>query len=247
MSGTDTTEDAWKTLAPAWIKEVREGPSPIRNGLLDLAVMHACGNLAGLDVMDSGCGEGRFCRKIVDAGASSVVGVDFCEAMIAAARERQGERDAYYVGDVENLGAFDDQQFDLVVSYLNQCDLRDFSRNNREISRVLRPNGRFVVANLHPMRSAVGGWHKGVDGRKEHVILDRYFDEGERKWKVMDVEITNFHRTLSTYIRGFRDSGFQIEDIVEPSADPDAVGRYPELEDELRVPNFIIFVLRKCC
>ena len=51
--------------------------------------------------------------------------------------------------------------------------------NNREVFRVLRPGGRFVVANLHPMRSAVGGWHRTVDGKKQHVILDRYFDEGE--------------------------------------------------------------------
>ena len=49
------------------------------------------------------------------------------------------------------------------------------------------------------MRSAVGGWHK-VDGKKQHVILDRYFDEGERHWKMMGITFTNFHRPyLHTY------------------------------------------------
>ena len=36
-----------------------------------------------------------------------------------------------------------------------------------------------------------------------------------------------------------------IVSISEPTVDPDSLRRYPELEDELRVPNFIIFVLKK--
>lgn len=67
----------------------------------------------------------------------------------------------------------------IAVSYLNQCDLPDFKANNREIFRILRPEGRFVIANLHPMRSAAGGWQRTDDGEKRHVILDRYFEEGE--------------------------------------------------------------------
>lgn len=80
---------------------------------------------------------------------------------------------------------------------------------------------------------------------KGHVILDRYFDEGERHWKMMGAEFTNFHRSLSTYIRGFLEAGFSIAGIVEPTVTDEQVRRYPELDDELRVPNFIIYILRK--
>jgi hypothetical protein len=110
---------------------------------------------------------------------------------------------------------------------------------------MLRDDGRFVIANLHPMRSATGGWHRAEDGSKQHAILDRYFDEGERRWTMMGVEVSNFHRTLSRYVREFRQAGFAIDDIVEPTVDASALACYPELEDELRVPNFIIYVLRK--
>jgi hypothetical protein len=99
--------------------------------------------------------------------------------------------------------------------------------------------------NLHPMRSAVGGWHRTADGEKQHVILDNYFDEGDRHWKIMGVEITNFHRSLSTYIHGFLDAGFSIAGIVEPTATETQLTLYPELDDEVRVPNFIIYILRK--
>lgn len=218
----------WLELAPYRIKESREG-----------------GDVAGLRILDCGCGEGRFCRMLAERGAQYVLGVDTCEPMIAAARELQSDNDQYMVGDVQNLDFLADQSFDLAISYLNQCDLPDFEANIREVYRVLTQEGRFIVANLHPMRTAEGSWYRAPDGTKLHVILDHYFDEGERHFVMKGVEITNFHRMLSTYIRAFLKAGFVLEDIIEPTAAPEALALYPELDDELRVPNFIIYVLRK--
>jgi hypothetical protein len=95
------------------------------------------------------------------------------------------------------------------------------------------------------MRSAVGGWHRDATGGKMHVILDRYFDEGQRRWRMMGVDLTNFHRTLQTYIDGFRDAGFSMDRIVEPTIAHEQLEQYPELDDELRVPNFVIYVLTR--
>jgi SAM-dependent methyltransferase len=232
-------------LAPAWIKESREGRNATRTGLLDKPMFKAGGNVRGLHVLDSGCGEGRFCRMLVERGAKYVLGVDLCEPMIDAARELQTGTDVYRLANVQELNFLEDETFDLAVSYLNQCDLPDFQANTREVFGVLKPGGRFIICNLHPMRSAVGGWHRTQDGAKQHVVLDHYFDEGERRWNMLAVEFTNFHRTLSTYVHAYRKSGFAIEGIVEPTLERENPTRYPELDDELRVPNFIIFLLNK--
>ena len=53
----------WIELAPAWIRETREGENVMRIGLLDGPMLDACGNVEGLKVLDSGCGEGRFLRS----------------------------------------------------------------------------------------------------------------------------------------------------------------------------------------
>lgn len=235
----------WNELSQAWIEEARQGSNPTRNGLLDLPMIEGCGNVEGLRIVDCGCGEGRFCRILVERGARYVLGLDFCEPMIEAARGLQSEREAYKVADVQDLGFLEDESFDLAVSYLNQCDLPDFEANTREVFRVLSKGGRFIVANVHPMRSAVGGWQKTPDGRKQHVILDNYFDEGERHFKMKGIAVTNFHRSLSTCTRGFLDAGFRITGLIEPTVTEGQLALYPELADELRVPNFIIYVLQK--
>jgi ubiquinone/menaquinone biosynthesis C-methylase UbiE len=240
-----TIKEEWNQLAPAWIKEAREGRNPNRNGLLDPPMIQACGDIHGLRVLDCGCGEGRFCRILLDHGAEHTLGVDLCVPMIYAARELSRGKDDYIAADAQDLSFLADQTFDLAVSYLNQCDLPDFEANTREVFRVLKSGGRFVIANLHTMRSAGGGWMSTEDGVKQHIMLDRYFDEGERRWKMMGVEFTNFHRTLSTYFAGYQRAGFTVSRIIEPTVEIRALEKFPELDDELRVPNFIIFVLTK--
>jgi hypothetical protein len=41
----------WIGLAPAWIKEAREGRNPTRNGLLDKPMLEACGKVEGLHTL----------------------------------------------------------------------------------------------------------------------------------------------------------------------------------------------------
>jgi SAM-dependent methyltransferase len=243
MSRRDLVQQ-WRVLSSNWI-EASRGRNPTRNGLLDKPMLEACGDVAGLSVLDCGCGEGRFSRILVSRGAQYVLGLDSCEPMIESARELESGVDEYRVADVQEMGFIDDGTFDVVVSYLNQCDLPDFAANTREVFRVLKPGGRFVIANLHPMRSATGGWHKDQTGRKLHAILDNYFDEAERLWEVWGKDLTNFHRSLSTYLNGFLDAGFVITRVVEPTVAISDLKQYPELEDELRVPNFIVYVLDK--
>jgi SAM-dependent methyltransferase len=243
MSRQDLVQQ-WHDLSSNWIKESR-GRNPTRSGLLDEPMLEACGDVSGLRVLDCGCGEGRFSRMMVRRGAEYVLGLDSCEPMIEAARELESGVDEYRVADVQEMAFLDDGTFDLAISYLNQCDLPDFAANTREVFRVLKPGGRFVIANLHPMRSATGGWHKDETGRKLHAVLDNYFDEGERHWQMWGEDLTNFHRSLSTYLDGFLDAGFVITRVVEPTVAQSDLQQYPELEDELRVPNFIVYVLDK--
>jgi SAM-dependent methyltransferase len=235
----------WEAMAPSWIEDMRQGENLPRRGLLDPWMLRACGDVSGLRVLDSGCGEGRFSRMLSERGAAFVLGLDTSEAMIDAARQAGGRQIEYQRADVQHMPQLASESFDLAVSYLNQCDLPDFEANTREIYRLLVPGGRFLIANLHPMRCATGLWHRDGQGRKLHVLLDRYCEEGSRTWTILGNQITNFHRTLSTYLNAFLSVGFQLERLDEPVADADMLERFPGLAEEERAPNFIIYQLRK--
>src|SRR5262245_29554227 len=88
-------QDEWKQLAPAWIRQDRDGPNPVREGLLDRPMIQACGDVRGLTVLDSGCGEGRFCRMLLDCGAKLVIGIDLCGPLIHAASQLAIGKDVY--------------------------------------------------------------------------------------------------------------------------------------------------------
>jgi hypothetical protein len=57
--------------------------------------------------------------------------------------------------------------------------------------------------------------------------------------------IHNFHRTLGTCINTFLKAGFVLEEIREPFPSEKQLVDCPANADILRVPLFIIYLLRK--
>jgi hypothetical protein len=121
----------------------------------------------------------------------------------------------------------------------------DFRRAIAQAFRVLRDGGRFVVCNLAPMVTAGNTWVRNGDGTKLHFRLDDYTDEGVRETLMVGARLTKFHRTLSSYVNAFLDAGFVLDGLREPVPNAEQLAREPTNDDLLRVPLFIIYLLRK--
>ena len=63
MSDSSQVDDGWSKSASPWIRLMQKG-DPNRELLLDEPMLELCGEVDGLDVLDIGCGEGRFCRML---------------------------------------------------------------------------------------------------------------------------------------------------------------------------------------
>ncbi len=230
-----------------WVKAVDHWfgtDQSVRTGMLDARVLEALGDVSGRWVLDSGCGEGRFCRVLVDLGAV-VTGVDVTEAFVERARRLAVGRETYFLDDAENLAELADASFDLVVSYIVLVDIFDFVAAINAAYRVLKPGGRFIVCYVHPIRScAPGGWIKRGD-EKLFYPVDNYTDEGPREWTWWGAPFINMHRSLSSHIGAFLGAGFALTGLQDPVPTPAQVAANPGFEDEFRAPNFILYELTK--
>src|SRR6187397_2638015 len=103
--------DEWVAGASNWIERVRGRGDPSRNHLLDDWMLEVVGDVRGKDVIDLGCGEGRFSRMLAERGAR-MTGIDLCETMIAAAKESRVADENYALNDMENLKGIADAGFD---------------------------------------------------------------------------------------------------------------------------------------
>lgn len=225
----------WETSANAWIDHVDRGDAN-RIGNLDPVVLRMLGGVSGKRVLDVGSGEGRFCRMLREM-AALVVGVDPTQELVQSSRAR--DRGGQYVqAFAENL-PFADSTFDAVVSYLSLIDIADYKTAITEMSRVLRPGGRLVVANLNGFATAALGWHKDEVGNRLFWPMDNYPEERAERVEWAGISIINYHRPLSNYMKSFLGSGLVLREFEEPVPSDEMIERFPNLATERRVPLFV--------
>jgi ubiquinone/menaquinone biosynthesis C-methylase UbiE len=105
----------------------------------------------GERVLDVACGTGLVAFAAAEAvgSAGRVVGVDLSGRMVDAARQRAQSRGVPYATfermDAERLD-LPDAAFDIALCALGLMYVPDPARAVREMRRVLRPNGRIVLA-----------------------------------------------------------------------------------------------------
>lgn len=223
---SDTNGDGWDDSAAAWIASLGDGGDFSRQFVLDAPMLARVKDRGFKTALDVGCGEGRFCRMLRDAGIKAV-GIDPTAALISTALKRDPDG-AYRVGRAEDLEERS-ASFDLVVCYLTLIDIADISRAAARFIDALRPGGTLLIANLTSFSSAtIDGWTTDADGRRRFHI-DNYLEERAEWVSWRGVKIRNWHRPLSTYMSLFLEHGMILRHFAEPApsgGDPETVERY---------------------
>lgn len=213
-------DNGWQQSAGAWIADMGERGDFGRRYVLDPVMLPRAVARTPRNVLDVGCGEGRFCRMLRQHGIETT-GIDPTTALIEAARARDTQG-VYMLGSAESL-PFENGRFDLVVSYLSLIDIPDMNAAIREMARVLAPGGTLLIANLNSFNTACcdTGWVKDRSGHKLHYPIDNYLDERSMWIEYRGIRIRNHHRPLSAYMRALVDAGLRMTFFDEPPPSPD--------------------------
>ena len=113
----------------------------------------------GDKVLDVATGTGDVAFDIRAAGARDVVGLDFSPEMIAAAQAKgrvRGSDIEFLIGDAMAL-PFSDGAFDACTVSFGLRNMPDYAAAIAEMTRVLRPGGRFICLEMTPYRKPVLG------------------------------------------------------------------------------------------
>jgi SAM-dependent methyltransferase len=106
------------------------------------------------DALDAACGTGRHTTALVAQGHKTI-GVDQSPEMIAVAHQKVPDAE-FRIGHLENL-PLDDSSVDLAVCGLALTHLTDLSAGINELARVVRPGGRVIISDLHPVMVLLQG------------------------------------------------------------------------------------------
>lgn len=175
-------------------------------------MLRLAGDVAGLRILDAGCGSGPLSAELLSRGAH-VSGVDASAAMVDLARRRLGEGVDLRVADLGAPLPFEDAAFDVVVASLVLHYLQDWSVALAELRRVLRPGGRLLVSVNHP------GAYPIVYPKADYFSVTEYSEEYTFDGRT--TELTFWHRPLHAMVDAFTTAGFRITTLTEPPPAPD--------------------------
>lgn len=255
----EATRHIWNRNAAFWDDRMGEG-NDFHLQLVRPAMERLLGIRAGERVLDVGCGNGLFARRLADLGAQ-VVAVDVSEAMIdrAKARGDRGGRISYRVADATreaDLGMPADGLFDAALAAMVLMDMPAIAPLARALARLLRPGGRFVFAIAHPCFHTTGTSlvMKEVESEggpiTEHGVLVKAYAHLAPATGVaivgQPVPQYYFDRPLAALLGPFFATGMTLDGLEEPVVPAGrAVGSAPALRDAYReIPPVLLARLR---
>ena len=178
-----------------WAPSYDETANPL-TALEERLLAPALGNLAGRDVLDLGCGTGRWLQRLQALTPRSLAGIDASSAMLAQARKKRLPSALLIEADCTST-PLRPCSTDLVLASFLLSYVESIARFAAEVARILRPGGTLIVSDLHPNALSYG-WRR------------TFKTAGGR------FEIATFPYSLAALVALLKDAGLLLEQLAEP-------------------------------
>jgi cytosine/adenosine deaminase-related metal-dependent hydrolase/ubiquinone/menaquinone biosynthesis C-methylase UbiE len=215
----------------AWAQVYDEQPNPLLT-LEQRFLTRMLPGVGGLDVLDAGCGTGRWLQILALQRPASLTGVDASPEMLQRASAKLGRASTLHLGScvalpVQNAAA-DLVLVSFVLSYLESVEA--FAR---ELHRVTRSGGTVFLTDMHPDTAISCNWKRSfkVNRTEEHLLTNNY--------------------SLQQITDAFQAYGFELLTRIEPCFDsPEKAtfeqnGKLDSYESAANLPAIYILQLRK--
>jgi cytosine/adenosine deaminase-related metal-dependent hydrolase/ubiquinone/menaquinone biosynthesis C-methylase UbiE len=154
-------------------------------------------SITGSDVLDAGCGTGRWLKRFEALAPNSLTGTDCSAAMLERARQKVSPSTTLHLGYASSLPGGNNSS-DLIIASFVLSYIDDLVAFAKECARILRPGGHLLLCDMHPNTAALRGW-------------TRTFQAGDTKLSLPAVR-----RFLPLILSTFAQSGFRLIQLTEP-------------------------------
>jgi len=171
-------------------------------------------NLKNKNILDFGCGTGRYWNQITALKPNDIRGFDISKSMLEILKKKFPAASTVLVED-HLLSGIENNSIDFIFSTLVLGHLPDLEKSFHEWNRVLKPGGEILFTEFHPealkrgeTRSFMFRGNKIKVWNRIHTINDiiRYtekcgWDLQKFEEKLIDDSVLNFYiRTNSTHL-----------------------------------------------
>ncbi|MBU0527850.1 class I SAM-dependent methyltransferase [Candidatus Micrarchaeota archaeon] len=210
----------WDKAASNYVDIIGETGSHSQRTYITPAMLEMVGNIKDKKVLDLGCGEGYFSRKVAELGAE-VTGIDISAELVKIAKEKEKRKSLgikYHNLSSESLDGIKDSSFDLIVSNMVLHNVKNLEATFAECSRVLKNNGRLIFVIIHPLVDTMKMASFDNDLQGLFVKLRIYGKQCTVPHRThWNKGVVLYHRPFQYYFNHLFKSGFSISKFDEIS------------------------------
>ncbi|HRD70980.1 MAG TPA: class I SAM-dependent methyltransferase [Legionella sp.] len=160
--------------------------------------------LAGLNILDLGCGTGWYTEHLTGLGAE-VTAADASSTMINLTQQRVPSCHTVLVDLEESFIHLSQGRFDIIIAPLVIHYIKDWYLLFSRLSQLLKPKGSFIFSTHVPYTEYM--LHSLDNYFKKVVITENWENIGEVKF---------YHHTLNELTEALYQADFLIERMLEP-------------------------------
>lgn len=225
VSQKKTKDTSWGKVAEWYDKHLEKGNDTYHEKVVHPNLLRLLGDVKGYQVLDLACGQGDFSRTLADRGAN-VIGVDLGKELIEIAEKKNKDykfKVHYFHAGADDLYMIKDGTKDIVVCVLAIQNIEKLQETFKEVSRVLKKSGRFLMVLNHPAFRNPKHTHWGYDEKAgvQFRRVDEYLSESKIKIDMTpgsktDKKFTvSFHRPLQVYVKALSKAGLAVTRLEE--------------------------------
>ncbi len=177
------------------------------------------GDISGKTVIDLGCGCGQNAIALAKMGAR-VTAVDLSPEQIRQGEDLAAEEGIsvdFKTADITDLSFLPNLRFDLAVSACAIAFVENIESVFKEVFRVLKPGGVFVLSDMNPIQYIIDEIEGGVEFNNIYPfdpILIKW------TWEFQNIDraprFQHYVRSISHYVNTLVAAGFGVSKILEP-------------------------------